>query len=181
MEQGISEQLSSNFQVSLLRVLDKAIKCDEATKGNVQLVDRALGRLQMVVQRGFDKSFLQLFEFVRPDDPTCCARAFRYQRRVIIPDVAADLLSGPYLSICRENNFQAAQSTPIMGKDGLLKGVFSTYFPKAHHLSNDASMALDDCASELAQIITAHEMEFGHILNLIGHTKLLSQRHPPLA
>jgi len=176
----MSDELS-NFRMSLLQVLDKAIKLDGAAKGNVQLVDRELGRLQMVVQRGFDLPFLQLFEFVRPDDPTCCARAFRYQRRVLIPDVAEDLLSGPYLSICRENNFQAAQSTPIIGEDGLVKGVFSTYFPKAHHLSGTASAALDDCASEMARIIMAYDKEIGHILGFIGHTNFLSQRTPPPA
>jgi hypothetical protein len=176
----MSDELSK-FRMSLLQVLDKAIKIDGAAKGNVQLVDRELGRLQMVVQRGFDLPFLQLFEFVRPDDPTCCARAFRYQRRVIIPDVAEDLLSGPYLSICRENNFQAAQSTPIIGEDGLLKGVFSTYFPKAHHLSHAASTALDDCASEMARIIFAHDKDIGQVLGIVGHTNLLGQRPLPPA
>lgn len=176
----MSDELSI-FRTSLLRVLDKALKLDGATKGNVQLVDRERGRLQMVVQRGFDIPFLQLFEFVRPDDPTCCARAFRYQRRVLIPDVAEDLLSGPYLSICRDNNFQAAQSTPIIGEDGLIKGVFSTYFPKAHHLSHAASIALDDCALEIARIIMAHDKEIGQVLAFIDHTKVLSQRYPPPA
>jgi hypothetical protein len=176
----MSDELAQ-FRMSLLQVLDQAMKLDGATKGNVQLVDRELGRLQMVVQRGFDIPFLQLFEFVRPDDPTCCARAFRYQRRVLIPDVAEDLLSGPYLSICRDNNFQAAQSTPIIGEDGLVKGVFSTYFPKAHHLSNKASTALDDCASEMARIIMAHDKEIGQVLGFVDHTKLLSQRPPPPA
>jgi hypothetical protein len=176
----MSDKLAQ-FRVSLLQVLDQAIALDGATKGNVQLVDRELGRLQMVVQRGFDKPFLQLFEFVRPDDPTCCARAFRYQRRVIIPDVAEDLLSGPYLSICRENSFQAAQSTPIMGQDGLVKGIFSTYFPKAHHLSHAASTALDDCASEMARIILAHDKDIGQVLGFIGHAEFLGQRPPPPA
>lgn len=149
----------SKFYMSLLQVLDEAIKIDGAAKGNVQLVDEARGGLNMVVHRGFDLSFVQTFGHVRPDNPTCCARAARYLHRVIIPDVARDLLSGPYLSICRDNGFQSAQSTPVIGEDGLLKGVFSTYFSKPHYLSGEASRALDDCASKLARLIAGQEKE----------------------
>ena len=152
----MSEELSK-FYESLLGVLDEAIKIDEAAKGNVQLVDRVRGGLEIVVYRGFAPAFIQRFGHVRPDDPTSCARAYRYQRRVIIPDVATDLLSGPYLSICKENGFQSAQATPIMGEDGHLKGVFSTYFPIPHQLSDKASEALDECASKLSHLITEHE------------------------
>ena len=149
----MSEELSK-FQLSLLQVLDEAIKIDGATKGNVQLLNPELGGLQIVVHRGFDQSFLQLFELVRRDDPTPCARALRYQRRVVIPDITRDSYSAPYLSIARANNILAVQSTPIMGEDGLVKGVLTTYFPKAHILSDEASRGLDDCAYELARLIT---------------------------
>ena len=147
----------TQFQLSLLRVLDEAIKIDGAAKGNVQLLNRAVGGLQHTVQRGFDSSFLQMFALVRVDDPTSCARALRYQHRVIIPDITKDLLSGPYLSICKANGFQALQSTPIIGEDGLIKGVFSTHFAKTHHLSDTASRALDVCAFEMARLVAEHE------------------------
>jgi GAF domain-containing protein len=149
----------SKFHMSLLQVLDEAIKIDGAAKGNVQLVDGAHGILHMVVHRGFDPSFVQTFGHVRVDEPTSCARAARYRHRVIIPDIARDLLFGPYLTICKENGFRALQSTPIIGEDGLLKGVFSTHFAKPHHLSDTASRALGDCASKLARLITAQEKE----------------------
>ena len=154
----MTEELSE-FHKSLLQVLDEAIKIDEAAKGNIQLVNPIHGGLQMVIHRGFARSFVQNFESVRTDDPSSCARAARYHRRVIIPDVTRDLSYGPYLTICRENGFQAVQSTPIIGEDGLLKGVFSTHFPKAHHLSDKASRALDNCASKLARLIVEHEKE----------------------
>ena len=159
----MTEELSQ-FQMALLRVLDKAIKIDGAAKGNVQLFNRALCGLQFVVQRGFDPSFLHIFGLIRVDDPTACARACRYQRRVIIPDISKDLLSGPYLSICRANGFLAVQSTPIIGEDGLVKGVFSTHFAEAHHLSDHASRELDDCALEMARLITEHEKELADII-----------------
>ena len=149
----------SKFHMSLLQVLDQAIKMDGATKGNVQLVNPLLGELQWVVQRGFNPSFVQTFEHVRLDESTSCARSARYLRRVIIPDITGDLLFAPYLTICRENGFQAMQSTPIIGEDGLLKGVFTTHFPEPHHLSDKASRALDDCASRLARLIVEHEKE----------------------
>lgn len=153
----MSENLSQ-FQMSLLHILDEAIKIDGAAKGDVQLLNCALGGLQIVVQRGFDPSFLQLFQLVRVDDPSACGRAFRYQRRVIIPDITKDTHFSPYLSIARANGFQAVQSTPIIAEDGQVKGVFSTHFTGVHHLSDEASRALDNCASKMAQLISEHEM-----------------------
>lgn len=152
----MSEELS-NLYKSLLQVLDEAMQIDGATRGNIHLANPVDGGLQMVVHRGFNPSFVQTFAHMRADEPTSCARAIRYRRRVIISDIARDLLFGPYLTICRENGFQAVQSTPIIGEDGLIKGVFSTHFPKAHHLSEKASMALDDCASKMARLIVEHE------------------------
>jgi len=168
----------TRFQMSLLRVLDEAIKIDGAAKGNVQLLNRAVGGLQHTVQRGFDPSFLQTFALVRVDDPTSCARALRYQRRVIIPDVTKDLLSGPYLSICKANGFQALQSTPIIGEDGLVKGVFSTHFAKAHHLSDIASSALDACAFEMARLLAEHEKKLSATQSLNSSGYLNYDRTP---
>lgn len=153
----MSENLSK-FQMSLLHILDVAIKIDGATKGDIQLFNRALGGLQIVAQRGFDPSFLQLFQLVRVDDPSACGRAFRYQRRVIIPDITTDSDFNPYLSIANASGFRAVQSTPIIAEDGQVKGVFSTHFANVHQLSDEASEALDNCASKMAQLITEHEI-----------------------
>ena len=154
----MSEKLL-DLRASLLQILDEAIKVDGAVKGNVQLFDKSVDGLRIVAQRGFDSSFMQLFEVVREDELCPCGRALRHQRRVVSPDVSSDRLYSPYLLTAQSNGYQAVQSTPIIGKDGQLKGVFSTHFEKVHHLSEKASRALDDCASKMAQLIAENEAE----------------------
>lgn len=104
----MSEELSELYK-SLLQVLDEAMQIDGATRGNIHLANPVDGGLQMIVHRGFNPAFVQTFAHMRTDEPTSCARAIRYRHRVIIPDIARDLLFGPYLTICHENGFQAVQ------------------------------------------------------------------------
>jgi GAF domain-containing protein len=149
-------KLFSEFESSLLEILDAAIKMDGAVKGNVQLVNPVRDGLQIAVQRGFDQSFLQLFELVRADEPSACGRAFRSKQRVMIPDIMEDVFFGPYLSAASNAGYRAVQSTPIIAADGSVKGVFSTHYPGAHKLSPEVKMALDDCASKMAELIDGH-------------------------
>ena len=139
--------------MSLYQVLDTAIKIDGAAKGNVQVINRELGGLQIIAQNGFNQAFLQLFELVRIDHPTSCARAFRSRQRVVIPDISKDALCAPYYTICKANGFQAVQSTPIVGRNNFVKGILTTFFENVHHLSEEGAKGLDDCASELARLI----------------------------
>jgi hypothetical protein len=150
---------SPQFRNSLLELLEKAIDVDNAAKGNVQLLDESQGELRIVAQSGFNPAFLQLFHRVRADNASGCGRALRYHRRVIIPNVAADILFRPYLSVAMANDFRALQSTPIIGTDGLVKGVFSTHFPDVHYLSVQGSNELDRLAAEMAKLIADTELE----------------------
>jgi len=144
---------SDEFRGLLSRILDAAIAECGAIKGNVQLLDAGRGALRIEVQRGFDASFLQLFEQVRIDEPSACGRAFRQRRRVVIPDVTLDPLYAPYLSIARANHFRCVQSTPILANDGSVLGIFSTHFPLAHQFSEKMAGTLDRYAARMARLI----------------------------
>jgi hypothetical protein len=141
------------LETSLLELLDAAIEVDHAVKGTVQLLDRDLGALEIAVHRGFDRSFLQLFEHVRPDEPSGCGRALRLRCRVMIPDVAADVVYAPYRSMAFASGYRAVQSTPIIAINGSLLGILSTHFAGVHQLSDAAQVALDDYASKLAGLV----------------------------
>ena len=147
------------LQSSLSRILDAAIAECGAMKGNVQLFDTGHGTLRIEAQRGFDASFLQLFEQVRIDDPSACGRAFRQKQRVVIQDVMADPLFAPYLSIARANHFRAVQSTPILANDGSVLGVFSTHFSQANQYSEKMAGPLDRYAAKIARLIAEYEAE----------------------
>lgn len=144
---------------SLLKILDAAMAECGAIKGNVQLFDARHGALCIVAQRGFDASFMQLFEFVRIDEPSTYGRAFRQRQRVVIHDVATDLLFAPYLSIARANGFQSVQSTPILTNSGTVLGVLSTHFAQANQYSEKMAGPLDRYASKMATLISEHDTD----------------------
>jgi GAF domain-containing protein len=148
-----------SFHDSLLNILDLAIHATGAVKGNVQLLDHRRGGLYIAAQRGFDAPFLQLFQYVRVDDPAVCGRAFRQRHRVIVPDITTDIPFSPYLSIARSNGFQSVQSTPILAYDGSVQGVLSTHFAQANFFSEKMAGPLDRCVSKIAALIAGHETD----------------------
>jgi GAF domain-containing protein len=149
------------LRASLLNILDAAITVCGASKGNIQLLDRQRGTLSIAAQRGFDGSFLQLFQLVRVDEPSACGRAFRQRQRVVIQDIARDPLFASYISIARANGFQAVQSTPIFAHDGSVLGVFSTHFARPGQYSERLGGMLDRCAGRMAALIEGQpESEF---------------------
>jgi GAF domain-containing protein len=147
------------FRSLLSKILDVAIAECGAIKGNVQLLDTGHSALCIEVQRGFDASFLQLFEHVRVDDPSACGRAFRQKQRVVIQDVMTDPLFAPYHSIARANRFRSVQSTPILANDGSVLGVFSTHFENANQFSEKMAGPLDRYASRMARLIAEYDVE----------------------
>jgi GAF domain-containing protein len=147
------------FYSLLSNILDAAIADCGATKGNVQLLDAGHGTLYITVQRGFNASFIQLFEHVRIDDPSACGRAFRQKQRVVIQDIMTDPLFAPYLSIARANSFQCVQSTPILAYDGSVLGVLSTHFTKANQYFEKMGGPLDRHAARIAALIEEHGVD----------------------
>ena len=141
------------LRISLLHILDEAIRADGAARGNVQLYDATLGGLRIVAQRGFDEEFLHLFSLVRSDEPSVCSRALRCRERVVVSDVESDPFFAPYQSMARRAGFRAVQSTPILGAAGDVLGMLSTHFPRVHALSEAAQRAVDRCAEQAARVI----------------------------
>ncbi len=142
-----------DFQKSLLEILDTAIEADNASKGNLQILDPDRRTLKIAAQRGFDTQFLQTFRNVRADEPCACGRAFRQKRRVVVSNVEADSAYAPYVSLAIASGYRAVQSTPVIADDGEVVGMLSTHFPRVHRLSKAARATLDQCASRLAQVL----------------------------
>lgn len=173
---------ADEFRSLLSKILDAAIAESGAIKGNVQLLDAARTALCIEVQRGFDASFLQLFEQVRVGDPSACGRAFRQKQRIVIQDVMTDPLFSPYHSIARANRFRSVQSTPILANDGSVRGVFSTHFENANQFSEKMAGPLDRYASRMARLIAEYDTEKGRDSAAVSprrnhHRHVSAQRH----
>ena len=149
----------SEFLGALTQVLDRAIEADGAGFGNIQRVVPGRGVLEIVVQRGFDQAFLQVFKFVSADHDSACGRALRFRKRVVIADINADPWFSAYARTAADAGYRAVQSTPIIRtseKEDVL-GVLSTHFRDSHHLTRNAADALDQCAREAALIMMEYD------------------------
>ena len=145
------EKSLTELRKSLLDVLDAAMAADEASFGNVQVLNRRLGALEIFVQRGFGEDFLHLFQRVRPDDPCVCGRAFRLKQRVVVGNVETDPFFASYLSMAKSVGFRAVQSTPVLNPDGEVIAMLSTHFRKPHSITEAGIRTLSHCAEEAAR------------------------------
>ena len=148
LEDGLDEMISA------------AIELLGACKGNIQLLDPQRDVLVIAAQRGFERDFLELYHEVRRDHPSAaCARALRSADRVIIEDVQVDPDYSPLWSVAEGAGYRAVVSTPLIGTDGNVLGIISTYFPSTHRPTQESLRRLDLYAREAAGFIQRSETE----------------------
>jgi hypothetical protein len=131
---SVSEFMGRSFDVRegglvLQLALESAIAATGARFGSMQLLES--DGLHLVVQHGFAKPFLELFEAVRGEE-TACAVAMRERGRVIVEDVASHPIYRGTLAgaAMLQANARAVQSTPLIGRSGGVLGVFSTHYDR---------------------------------------------------
>jgi PAS domain S-box-containing protein len=78
---------------------------------------------------------------------------------MVIADVEADTLFTPFLPLARLAGFRAVQSTPIMGREGVLLGTLATHFRSMHKLTEQNFRLLDLYVGQAADIIERHKAE----------------------
>jgi PAS domain S-box-containing protein len=120
------------LQGGLEEILTSVVALLGADKGHIQLLDDGNGILRIAAQLGFGPDFLQAFRKVTPDHKSAPGRALRSRARIVIEDIETD---SPYESlrpVARAAGYRAVVSTPLIGPDGILLGMLSTYFKSAH-------------------------------------------------
>jgi signal transduction histidine kinase len=139
---------------AMQEILRAAIEMQGTELGNVQILNRATGMLEIVAQQGFRAPFLEFFREVRPDDDSACARALKAGKRHVIEDLEADPRSGAaFRRVAAEAGYRSVQSTPLVSRDGTLLGMLSTHYPQPRRLSERAARLLDLYARQAADII----------------------------
>jgi GAF domain-containing protein len=141
----------------LYDLLDKAIAIDGAAFGYMHLFNRESDSLEIVVQRGFEASFLAIFKQVRVFDASVCARAFRLGHSLAIGDVSADPFLSQFLLLFERHGIYAVQSTPILDPDKVVIGMLSTHFPRHRHPTLEGMLSIAQVASQIA----AKFLEYG--------------------
>ncbi|GBG15031.1 uncharacterized protein NMK_2632 [Novimethylophilus kurashikiensis] len=145
-------------KAGLQKLLDSAINWG-ATLGNMQIYNPSNKCLEIVVQHGFNDFFLDNFSSVETTGSTICAMAFRLGSRVCFSDLNQNPKFALMLSRIGTNYFNAVQSTPILSKDGLVIGVFSTHFPQPINMTSEMEEAWDAIAEDMATQIENHVPE----------------------
>jgi two-component sensor histidine kinase len=120
----------------LNEVIETAIAILGADKGNVQLYDSQLGALAIAAQRGFDDSFLGIFEHTL-DDAFVNVAAMRSVERAIVEDVrSSDIFARhPLRNMLLDAGVRAVISSPLTSSAGNLLGMLSIYFGTPHRPS----------------------------------------------
>ena len=133
----------------LEEILDATISLQDADLGNVQIYDAPTNSLRIVAQHGFSDAFLARFRVVDSRDDTACGRALRGRSRVIIEDVEKDDAYEPHRAIAAREGYRAVQSTPILARNGTLRGMLSTHF-RQPHIPSERALQLTDLYMRLA-------------------------------
>jgi len=146
-------QDDTEFEGQLLVLLDRAIEATKADFGSIQVKDPGERHLRIVVQRGFQRPFLELFRIVA-DDHCACGTALSNCRRVVVRDVeASKLYADSARQAMLEAGARACQSTPIICRSGRVVGVLSTHYRRPLRASQPALRRVDEIAREAALTI----------------------------
>ena len=138
---------------ALLEILDQAMAAGGARCGNIQIYNPVTGALEIVVQRGLPPDVAELWRIVHTTASTVCARSWRAQQRVSVPDLAKNPPFAPYLPTAERLGLRAVQSTPLPGAAHPV-GVMSTHFPVSRTPTAAEEALLDQCAQRAARAIT---------------------------
>jgi PAS domain S-box-containing protein len=120
------------LQDGLEEILNTVVDLLGADKGHMQLLDDSGCVLRIAAHRGFTSEFLHAFREVSLENPSAPGRALRSRARIVIDDVESDPPYEPLRAVARTADYRAVASTPLIGPDGILLGMLSTYFKTAH-------------------------------------------------
>jgi PAS domain S-box-containing protein len=134
----------------LHEVLTASIELLHADKGNVQLYDERKRVLEIVASVGFNQDFLDHFKTVDANDNCVCRFALKRRERVVAENLPIDPDFKEFAPIAAQYDFQAVQSTPLLGSNRRVFGILSTHWVQPHHPSERELRLLDLYAQQAA-------------------------------
>lgn len=138
-------------QALLGALLDAALSQSAADTANVQLIDPARHGLYIAAYQGFDRHFLDFFEWVS-DDGSACAAAAATGTAVMVPNVLrSPLFTDASKQAMLDARSYAVQSIPLLNSTGQLLGVFSCHYRRVGRPSDDVAPLLESLAKAAAQ------------------------------
>src|ERR1700760_1856464 len=150
---------AGDFSRMLEQILDATIGLQNAEFGTIQMLDSRSDQLIIVAHQGFSADFLQRYRVVPRDNQSASGRAFRTSQRVIVQDVDTEGTDDAVRSAARDAGFRSLQCTPILSRNGSIKGMLATHF-RLPHVPSERDLRLTDLYMRLAsELITRAEDE----------------------
>jgi len=143
------------------KIVDAAVSITGSQFGTMQLLcprgdaSGHGGELQLLCSRGLSAEAAGMWQWVKPKAHTSCAQALKLGARAIVPDFEAwDEIQGtPDLEAFRRAGIRAAQTTPLLARDGRLLGMISTHWDRPHTPSERDLRLLDILARQAADLL----------------------------
>ncbi len=168
--QEISAQLlgEQTEQAVYEEILDAAVSIMHADFGSMQRYhpERGpVGELKLLACRGFSPEAEQFWEWVRPDSGCSCGAAFRTRQRAVAADIErCEFIVREDRAAYLRAGIHAAQSTPLIARDGSLLGMISTHWRAPHEPSKNELRLLDILARQATDLLERTKSE--HLLRM---------------
>jgi PAS domain S-box-containing protein len=165
---GLHEKLVEAAQV-ILRADFASLQCLHPHLGQK-------GELELIATRGFDPASLAYWKWVRPSSASTCGQALNQKARVVIADIeTCDAMAGTAdLVAFRNAGIAAAQSTPLLSRDGRLVGMISTHWTRTHTPS-ERDLRLLDILARLAADLIERQMRLEDLRRREERSRTLTQ------
>jgi hypothetical protein len=140
------------------KIVDDAVALMRSDYASVQMLfpERGSGgELRLLAFRGFNPQAAQFWEWVAANSKSTCGIALRDKRRVVAPNITTcDFMAGSedqrtYL----QTGIHACQTTPLIGRSGMVVGMISTHWRTPHQPSEKDFQAFDILARQAADLI----------------------------
>ncbi len=137
-----------------VRIVETAAALMRADCAVVHILDSERGELNLRAQIGLTPEAEQSLAWVGADAQLPSAMALRDNRRVVVGDVRQnEAVGGDGLAIFERDGINAAQSTPLIARNGRLVGMLSTHWRQRHMPSERRLALLDLLARQAADLI----------------------------
>jgi GAF domain-containing protein len=158
-QKNISKDPNKNQQSSdYEKIVDDAVALMRSDYASMQMLfpERGSGgELRLLAFRGFNPQAAQFWEWVRADSKSTCGIALRDQRRVVAPNIAiCDFMAGSEDQLTYlQTGIRACQTTPLIGRGGIVVGMISTHWRTPHQPSEKDFQLFDILARQAANLI----------------------------
>jgi signal transduction histidine kinase len=158
----LAEQLISADEIGehFREILNTAIIITKADAGTIQMLNYEKQQLEMVTSKGFEKHFINYFEFVDIGTNTIGSITLKTGQRIYLDfDVPAEYDPGGILRMHADQGFLCGHAVPLVAHSGKTIGVLTTHFKKQRRLNERELYFCDLLARQAADMVERKKSE----------------------